>query len=163
MRRVATLTLFALLTLIPAAADAGPLQRFRDRQAQRKATPAPQAQPKAAAPKVMQAGPEPKVVEGPIRDRAKVALLRLLAVQHAVEHGVPNGDGTVRKVTRAEARKLADKVTDDQILKGMKVYGAPAEGRLEDLFDWILEHREEIAELVKWIVSLFALFSSESE
>lgn len=161
MRRFATLTLFAALFLVPATAAAadGPLQRFREKREQRQAHPAPQAQP-TTPPKVAQ-GAGPKVVEGPLRDRARVELLRLLAIRHAVEHGVPNGDGTVRKVTRAQARAMADKVTDEQILKGMKVYGAPSEGRLEDLFDWLLAHREEIMELIKWIVSLFAAFSSE--
>lgn len=164
IRLLTAAALLAAAVSVPTAeADAGPVQRFREWRAQRKATPAPQAQPQAPAPKVaQQAAPAPKVVEGPVRDRAKLALLRILAVQHAVEHGVPNGDGTFKKVTRAQARAYADKVTDEQILKGATVYGAPvAEGRLESFFDWILEHKEEIAELVRWIVSLFALFADE--
>lgn len=185
MTRFLPLALLAAFFAVPAPAEAGPLKRLRDRIQARFAPscpscPAPAqtcpacvpcangscALPKQVpqpAPKVVaqaKAAAEPKVVEGRLADRAKLELVRLLAIQHAVREGVPNGDGTFKKVTRAQARKLADQVTDEQILKGMVVYGAPAgEGRLESLFDWILEHKEEIAELVKWVVSLFALFA----
>ncbi len=167
--RLLTLTLFIGLFLVPApAADAGPLQRLRERVQQRNAPNCANgvcqlpARPVTAqpVPKVAQQ-PAPKVVEGPIRDAARLKLLRILAVNYAVEHGVPAGDGSVKKVTRAHARALAEHVTDEQITKGLRVYGAPSEGRLEDFFDWVLAHREEIAELVKWIVSLFALFADE--
>lgn len=169
MKRTLTLALALVLLAAPeASAGDGPLKRLRNRifgapACPNGVCPAPQFHAPApvapAAPKVMQQA-QPQVVGGPLRDRARVELIRLLAIRHAVEHGVPLADGTVKKVTRAQARKMADQVTDEQILKGLTVYGAPVgEGRLEALLDWILEHREEIAELVKWIVSLFALFA----
>ncbi len=141
-------------------ADAGPLQRFRDRG---KAHPAPQADAPKASPKVMQAGPQ--VVEGlgdRVRDRLLLSVVRSRAVDHAVKHGIPVAGGGVRKVTREEARAMAEKVSDETILAAAKVYGAPiGQGKLADLFDWLVSHKEQILELVKFVLSLFLLFASD--
>ncbi len=187
MRRLLNVTLaatvFAGLFLALAPAEAGPVARLRERVIQRLAPHSPQANPPACpggvcpvpvaaqrpapvpAPKVMQQ-PAPKVVEGlgdgRLRDRLLLAVVRARAVDHAIKHGVPVAGGGTRKVTREEAQKLADKVSDEAILRAAKVYGAPVgEGRLAALFDWLVAHKEQILELVKFVLSLFALFADD--
>ena len=97
MLRFVTAALFATLFLIPSSADAGPLSRFRARIQQRlaqsaptpkQATPAPQAIPTPATPKVVGAA-DPQVVgaigDGELRKRIFLRVLRGRIVDRAPE------------------------------------------------------------------------------
>lgn len=139
-------------------ADAGPLQRFRDRG---KAHPAPQADAPKASPKVMQAGPQ--VVEGlgdgELVKRIMLRRYREVVVDRAVKDGIPLPGGGVRKVTRAEAEKLVKRVTDDDVMDFAKVKGAPVGGLGDGTFlKWLWENKEAI---IKFILSLLAIFADD--
>lgn len=98
------------------------------------------------------AGGDPPVVGGPLaRLTRKVVCerIRTLAVERAVAKGIP----------RSEARKKINRISDEQILGGAVAMGAPV-GALGDgtILKWLWEHREEI---VRWILSILALFADE--
>jgi hypothetical protein len=113
-----------------------------------------------AAPKVAQ-GAAPAVVEGigdgELRKRIMLRIIRGRVVDKAVKDGVPVPGGGTRKVTRAEAEKLAQRITDDDVLEYAKVKGAPVQGLGDgSLLRWLWENKEAIISFLLSILSLFA-------
>jgi hypothetical protein len=122
---------------------------------QRHAQPVQPVQPVPAA-------PEPKVVEGlgdgELVKRIMLRRIRDRVVDRAVKDGVPVPGGGVRKVSRDEAEKLVKRITDDDILEYAKVKGAPVQGRLQDLLNWLWENREAI---IRFLLSILSLFGDD--
>jgi hypothetical protein len=128
-------------------------RRFRLRQ-----TPAPQESPKAA----------PQVAEGPLRDRLRervlLAVVKSRVVRQLQADGFKVAGGPAKPMTRAEAEALYDRLTEDVILGAVKeaspqTFAAATEpgGFLARLIAWITEHQDEIAAIVKLILSILAL------
>lgn len=120
--------------------------------------PLPQEMPKA----------EPKPVEGlfdgKLRQKVLLTLVRHRAIAQMQKDGFKAVGGADKPLTRDQAEALYDKLTDDVILGAVKeaspkAVGAIGEGGfLANLLEWIRTHPEELAAIVKLILSLLALF-----
>ncbi len=171
--RLSILTLgIGFLTAPEAVAGDGPFQRLRARIHDRLfgpdcpggVCPAPQVPAPAPAspapPVVGQAAPQVMqgIGDGEWIQRILIRRQRERAIDEAVKNGVPIPGGGVRTVTRAEAEKLASRVTDDEVIRYAKAKGA--KGALGDgtFLKWLWEHREEI---LKFILSIMALFGDD--
>ena len=103
-----------------------------------------------------------------IGKRVLVRVVKARAVDRLVSHGFSDVTGKKGKTfTREQARELVDSIDDDLILKhaqekyGEKVVGEG--GRLEALVQWLIDHKEEILSLVKFVISLLALFADGAD
>jgi len=95
--------------------------------------------------------------------RLLVKLVKARAVDRLMSHGLTDAGvaAMTKPLTRAEAKALVDTVDDELIIKHAsetypKAFGEG--GRLADLVDWLASHKEEILALVKFLISLLALF-----
>jgi hypothetical protein len=112
---------------------------------------------------VPQSPAEPTAVEGRFRPGqalfAKVVRKRLRAALTADGFNLIGGNPT--PLTAAEADELVSNLDDDYIIAAAKAKGAVGDGRfldrLDRVLDWLLDHRDEIAALVKWLLLLLSL------
>ena len=117
-------------------------------------------QPKAAQPATVGG-----ILDGEnLGKRVLVRVVKARAVDRLVSHGFADVTGKKGKTfTREQAREMVDSIDDDLILKhAQEKYGAAVVGeggRLEALVQWLIDHKEEILALVKFVISLLALFA----
>ena len=109
----------------------------------------------------------PEAIEGIGRgDIGKRLLLKLVkarAVERLTTHGFKDaGKADSKPLSREKAKALVAEVDDEVILKHIvEKYGDEIGegGKLESLLQWLVDHKEQILQLVKFIVTLLALFA----
>jgi hypothetical protein len=147
MIRFASLALFMVFAVSLTA-----LAQDRPRLFKPKSQPAPVV--------VVAADPVPVqgLGDGKLRERIVLGIVKSRVLKKLETEGI---DG--KKYTRAEAIALYEKLTDDDI-KGVvkeaspKTYAAIGEGGfLANLLQWIKDHPEEVAAIIKLILTLLAL------
>jgi hypothetical protein len=153
MRRIAlSSALFATFMLSFAAADAQERRRLR-----------PFSTP--AVPTVEAPAPAEKVFDGKLRQRVMLQLLRHRAVAQMQKDGFKSIGGKEKPLTKEEAEALYDRLTDDVVIglvkeASPKTWGAIGEGGfLARLIQWIKDHPEEVAAIIKLILTLLAAFA----
>lgn len=127
-----------------------------------------------APPTPTQPAPTPEVgasVEGDLHrsgpaKRLLVSVIRKRAAAELQANGFKSIGGDPRPLSREEAERLLSHLDDEQILVGAHERGKLGDGtilrRLGAVFEWIVAHKEEIAEIVKWVLSLLVLFADNS-
>jgi hypothetical protein len=118
----------------------------------------------AAPPKVEAPVPAEKLFDGKLRERILLSLVRHRAVAQRQKDGFKSIGGKEKPLTREEAEALYDRL-DDEVVIGLvkeaspKTWAAAGEGFLARLIQWIKDHPEEVAAIIKLILTLLAAFA----
>lgn len=93
---------------------------------------------------------------------------RRLASQQAQKDGFALVDGPKAPLSAEEANKLVARISDLTIVEGTKSFGAPDQvagdgpgpvlGFVRKVLQWIADHPEQVAAILKFILSLMMLF-----
>ena len=106
-----------------------------------------------------------KLNDGRLRERIVLALLRHRAVAQMQKDGFRLIGGKEKPLTKEEAVALYDRLTDDVVIglvkeASPKTWAAVGEGGfLARLIQWIKDHPEEVAAIIKLILTLLAAFA----
>lgn len=104
------------------------------------------------------------VEKGPGK-RLLVKFFRERASQELQKNGFSSVGGSSRPLSKAEAEARLSRLDDDQIATAAIERGKLGDGailkRLLAVWTWIVTHKEEIAEVVKFILSLLLLFGDD--
>jgi hypothetical protein len=121
--------------------------------------------PAPVAAEVKQA--EPDAVEGRRWNPAQklfVDLVKHRAKKALTADGFNLIGGSPKKLTEEEADRLLSFVDEETILQGAKDTGILKDSgsvldRLSNLIDWLLSHKDQINQLVKWLLEILQLFT----
>lgn len=120
-----------------------------------------------------QAAPAPVVqvgdVQGPIRDRVREKVLLGVIRSHAIRQMERQGfalvGGNKTPLSREQAEKLYDRLADDVVIGCVQEGSPDTFGKLGDgqtlakMLKWIVDHKAEILEVLKLVLSILALFA----
>lgn len=104
--------------------------------------------------------------QGPAR-RLLANLIRHRVSKELQKNGFKLIGGNPRPLSAAEAEKLLDRLDDEQLIEGAKAAGGLGDGKILDalgrLVDWIVAHQDQILAILKWVLTLLALFGDDPQ